>query len=62
MPRAELVSLKGREEVGGSGINGAAEGVSMRSLGGGQPGNEDASLLVDGWRKNLKQMRQSLVV
>lgn len=48
MQRAELVSLKGKEKVGGSGINGAAWGVSMLSLGGGQPGNEDASLLVDG--------------
>lgn len=35
MSRAVLVSLKGNKEVGGRGINGVGEGVSMQSLGGG---------------------------
>lgn len=35
MSRAALVSLKGNKEVGGWGINGVGEGVSMQSLGGG---------------------------
>lgn len=35
MSRAALVSLKGNKEVGGRGINGVGEGVSMQGLGGG---------------------------
>lgn len=56
MSRAALVSLKGNKEVGGWGISGVREGVSIQSWGGGDKLGKERKMLFFWWigEKSLK--------
>lgn len=60
MSQAALVSLKGNKGVGGGGINGVGEGVSMRSLSAGlsQGGGKKERDVIPLWREIIGQSVQ----